>query len=80
MCKGEIIMQHRATITLDQESYAFLMSAGQDNRSAFINHLLKEEQARQVEASMLLSNREEANDIEYQDELVDWDMALSDGI
>ncbi len=73
-------MQHRATITLDQESYAFLMSAGQDNRSAFINHLLKEEKARHMEASMLLSNQEEAGDIKYQEELSDWDMALSDGI
>lgn len=73
-------MQHRATITLDQESYAFLMSAGQENRSAFINHLLKEEKKRQLEAAILRANQEEAEDTSYREELSDWDETLSDGI
>lgn len=73
-------MQHRATITLDHESYAFLMSAGHENRSAFINHLLKEEKRRQLENAILRANQEEAEDLSYQEELSDWDQTLSDGI
>lgn len=73
-------MQHRATITLDHESYAFLMSAGQENRSAFINHLLKEEKKRQLEEAILRANQEEAEDLSYHEALADWDEALADGV
>jgi len=73
-------MQHRATITLDHESYAFLMSAGHENRSAFINHLLKEEKKRQLENAILRANQEEAEDLSYHEALADWDESLADGV
>lgn len=73
-------MTHRATITLDQEAYAFLLSAAKDNRSAFINGLLKKEKLRQLEEDVLKANREEAEDLEYQQELSDWDETIEDGI
>ena len=36
-------MTHRTTITLDDESFAFLNNIAGDNRSAYINELLKQE-------------------------------------
>ena len=73
-------MLNRATITLDSEAYNFLLSAGKENRSAFINDLLIEERKRQLESAILKANQEEAHDLEYQEELSDWDETLSDGI
>lgn len=36
-------MTHRTTITLDDEVYLFLNDIAGDNRSAYINELLKQE-------------------------------------
>lgn len=73
-------MTHRATITLDQEAYAFLLSTAQNNRSAFINKLLKKEKLRQLKQDIQKANQEEANDIIYQKELCEWDETLADGL
>lgn len=73
-------MSHRATVTLDQEAYAFLLAAGKDNRSAYINELLKKEKQRQLERTILKANQEEAADLKYQEELSIWDETLSDGL
>lgn len=73
-------MTHRATITLDQEAYTFLLTAAKDNRSAFINELLKKEKIRQLKNDILHANQEEADDADYQEELSNWDISLEDGI
>lgn len=73
-------MTHRATITLDNEAYSFLLSTAKDNRSAFINELLKKEKQRQLEKAILRANREEAADLVYQKELSLWNETLVDGI
>lgn len=73
-------MTHRATITLDKEAYSFLLSAAKDNRSAFINELLKREKQRHLEKAILQANQEEADDPIYQEELSNWDETLADGI
>lgn len=36
-------MTHRTTITLDDETFAFLNNIAGENRSAYINGLLKQE-------------------------------------
>lgn len=73
------IMTHRATITLDNDAYAFLEASAGNNRSAFINKLLKEEKRRVLATKILKANQEEASDLAYQEELMDWDVTLSDG-
>lgn len=73
-------MTHRLTITLDDETFAFLNHVANDNRSAYINQLLKEEHNSFLREAILKANQEEAEDINYQGELQEWDSTLSDGI
>ena len=73
-------MAHRTTITLDDESFIFLNSIADENRSAYINELLKQERMNHLKQALLKANQEEAADSEYHDELKEWDTALSDGL
>ena len=73
-------MTHRATFTLETEAFAFLAAAAGNNRSAYINQLLKQEKQRQLEAALVQANQEEAENAAYQDELADWEETLSDGL
>ncbi len=71
---------NRATFTLDTEAHAFLMAAGGNNKSAFINDLLKQEKQRTLAEALMQANQEEATDQDYQQELAQWDATLSDGL
>jgi antitoxin CcdA len=73
-------MTYRTTITLDKEAAAFLRDHGGDNKSAFIAGLLREERRRTIENLIHAANRDEAADADYQTELADWDVTLSDGM
>jgi len=73
-------MTYRTTITLEDEAAAFLKEKGGENKSAFINQLLREEQRRALQEAIIAANREEAQDEDYQNELADWDAALNDGL
>ncbi len=73
-------MTQRATFTLQAEAFAFLKAVAGNNRSAYINRLLKEEKQRQLEASLLRANQEEAESETYQEELSAWDETLSDSL
>lgn len=73
-------MAERATISLDEEAYHFLMKIAEGNKSAYINELLKREKQRLLEEAVLKANQEEAEDTDYQDELSDWDVTLADGL
>ncbi len=73
-------MTHRATITLDNDSYAFLNSVAANNRSAYINQLLKQARKDSLKEALIKANEEEAEDADYQEELKTWDTALSDGL
>ncbi len=73
-------MTHRTTITLEDETFAFLNSVAGDNRSAYINQLLMQERKNFLKEALLKANQEEAEDTNYQEELQAWDSALSDGL
>jgi len=73
-------MTHRTTITLDDDSFAFLNSIAGDNRSAYINQLLKQARKNSLREALLTANQEEAEDADYQEELKTWDRTLSDGL
>ncbi len=74
------VMAHRITITLDDDSFAFLNSVAGDNRSAYINQLLKQQRKNALKETLLKANQEEAEDKSYQEGLQEWDNAISDGI
>lgn len=74
------IMTHRVTITLDEESFEFLNDVANNNRSAYINKLLKQERRNYLQAALRKANQEEAKDTNYQEELQEWDSTLSDGL
>lgn len=73
-------MTHRVTITLDEESFEFLNDVANNNRSAYINKLLKQERRNYLQAALRKANQEEAKDTNYQEELQEWDSTLSDGL
>lgn len=73
-------MAERATFTIEEENYQFLVKSGGRNRSAFINRLLKEERRRMLAKKLLKANREETDDLNYQSEIAEWDSTLLDGI
>ncbi len=73
-------MTHRTTITLDDDSFAFLNSVAGDNRSAYINKLLKQQRKNALKEALLKANQEEAEDTSYQEELQEWDKTISDGL
>ena len=64
-------MTHRITITLDDEIFAFLNHVACDNRSAYINQLLKQERNNFLKKALLKAN---------QEELQIWENTLSDGL
>lgn len=73
-------MTVRATFSLDEVNVFFLQKAAGGNKSGYINNLLKREQLRLLEESILKANKEETEDIEYQETLIEWDVTLSDGL
>ncbi|MBS0300089.1 MAG: CopG family transcriptional regulator [Proteobacteria bacterium] len=73
-------MTHRTTITLDDEAYLFLNDIAGDNRSAYINELLKQERKNFLKQALIKANQEEASDLDYQEELQAWENTLSDGL
>ena len=73
-------MTYRATITLDEEAYRFLMSTASGNRSSYINTLLKREKDRTLDKAIARANAEEAQDAIYQEELLDWNETMADGL
>lgn len=73
-------MTHRTTITLDDEAYLFLNDIAGNNRSAYINELLKQERKNFLKQALIKANQEEADDLGYQEELKAWENTLSDGL
>ena len=73
-------MAHRATITLDDETFSFLNQVAGNNRSAYINQLLKQERKNFLKAALIKANQEEAQDTSYQEDLQEWERTLSDGL
>ena len=73
-------MTHRTTITLDNEIYLFLNDIAGDNRSAYINELLKQERKNFLKQAVIKANQEEAADLDYQEELQAWENTVSDGL
>jgi len=73
-------MTTRTTISLDNEATFFLQQVAGTNKSAYINNLIKKEKQRFLEESITLSNKEEAENKDYQKTISEWEITLSDGL
>ncbi|MEH2137445.1 type II toxin-antitoxin system MazE family antitoxin [Nostoc sp.] len=78
-------MVKKVTITLDEDILAFIdrRSANNgetSNRSGYINDVLSQHRRIVLEAEMIAALQEDANDLEYQKEIVLWDCVVGDGI
>jgi ABC-type ATPase involved in cell division len=62
----------RITISLDEDAFDFLKQVSGNNKSAYINTLLKREKLKSLEESIKNANIKEANDLDYQKELSNW--------
>ena len=72
-------MQHRSTFTIEEDNFAFLKQVAGGNLSAYINKLLEDKKKNLLMESILLANKEEAEDA-YQNSISGWDVTLSDGL
>ena len=73
-------MAKRLTISIDEEVYDYLEHAAGDNRSAFINELLRQHYQSEMRAQMIRGLQEDDNDLDYQAETAIWDVAVADGL
>lgn len=72
-------MSTQVSITLDSEVLQFIDSQTQ-NRSDFINELLRREQRRQFQHDLANAYIEQADDPDLQAELELWDVVVGDGL
>lgn len=72
-------MTTRTTITVDPDIAPFLASVAGNNRSAYINHLLREERLRHLNSRIAKANAEEAAIPNYGEPDL-WDSTLKDGL
>lgn len=70
----------KVTITLEEDILQFIDRQAQGNRSGYINALLSEHRRRLLEAEMIASLKQDAEDPEYQAEIAAWDNVVGDGI
>ena len=69
----------KISINLEQSSIEFLDQIT-DNRSAYINSLIQEQQKKVFEAKLEADYREQASDPEWQAEVEAWDCTSGDGL
>ena len=70
----------KVTITLEEDILRFIDQQAKGNRSGYINALLAEQRRKILEAEIIAALEEDAKDLEYQNEISDWDNVAGDGI
>ncbi len=70
----------KITIILEDDILQFIDSQLEDNRSTYINAVLKEHRRCELESQMITALQEDAQNSEYQAEIAAWDNVVSDGI
>ncbi len=72
-------MSKKVSITLDDEVLNFVDRLA-SNRSSFINEVLLKEQNRVFMKELEEAYKEQANDLELQEEIAVWDVVVDDGL
>ena len=70
----------KVTITVEEDILRFIDQQAKGNRSGYINALLAEQRRKILEAEIIAALQEDAKDLEYQNEISDWDNVAGDGI
>ena len=70
----------KVTITLEEDILRFIDQQAKGNRSAYINALLAKQRRKILETEIIAALQEDAKDLEYQNEISDWDNVAGDGI
>ncbi|MBO1062552.1 MAG: CopG family transcriptional regulator [Dolichospermum sp. UKL201] len=70
----------KVTITLEEDILRFIDQQAKGNRSGYINALLAEQRRKILEAEIIAALQKDAKDLEYQNEISDWDNVAADGI
>jgi metal-responsive CopG/Arc/MetJ family transcriptional regulator len=73
-------MSTKVSITLDDAVLRFVDEAAVENRSRFINEVLRKEQRRILCEELKAAYIEQAADPYFQAEFADWDVTLGDGL
>jgi Arc/MetJ-type ribon-helix-helix transcriptional regulator len=68
----------KVTITLEEDILRFIDQQAKGNRSGYINALLAEQRRKILEAEIIAALQEDAKDLEYQNEISDWDNVAGD--
>jgi Arc/MetJ-type ribon-helix-helix transcriptional regulator len=77
---NESYIMMKVTITLEEDILRFIDQQAKGNRSGYINALLAEQRRKILEAEIIAALQEDAKDLEYQNEISDWDNVAGDGI
>ena len=77
---GKVLIMQEITIILEDEILQFVDSQGKDNRSTYINAVLKEHRRCELKSQMTTALQEDTQDEEYQAEIAAWDVVVEDGI
>jgi predicted transcriptional regulator len=72
-------MSKKVSITLDDEVLDFVDRLA-SNRSSFINSILLQEKKRMFIKELEESYKDQASDLEFQEEAALWDSAVGDGL
>jgi hypothetical protein len=73
-------MKQKIAVTLDEELVAFLDSVAEGNRSDYLNTLLTHHRKQLLEAQLIAALQSDAQDLDYQQEVADWDSIAAGGI
>jgi len=77
---NESYIMMKVTITLEEDILRFIDQQAKGNRSGYINALLAEQRRKILEAEIIAALQKDAKDLEYQNEISDWDNVAADGI
>jgi predicted transcriptional regulator len=72
-------MSKKVSITLDDEVLDFVDRLA-SNRSSFINAILWQEKKRIFMKELEDAYKDQANDLDFQEEISVWEIAVSDGL
>jgi predicted transcriptional regulator len=74
-----MVMSKKVSITLDDEVLDFVDRLA-SNRSSFINDVLWQEKNRILMKELENAYKDQANDLEFQEEVSVWEIAVGDGL
>jgi hypothetical protein len=73
-------MKQKIAVTIDRELISFIDRQAQGNRSDYLNSLITQERRKILADEIIAALQEDAQDPEYQAEIVEWDRLAGDGI